>query len=470
MHRAASQTGGPSARLPLYDHNRHRSDSPDSPSYRAKGARRNAVRLATWRVVNWFRRTRLFSQCIIATLLILALLIWFTWQIQVEIVFYPRSWIRNHVEKIEPLHGCFKPENIPPTYNLTLARAPKRHEVHSGISLQLGMSCYDFAGTIRNDPASPSMTTSSKTYFHTYWRTDLVEFDDRQAWMLRSFFATQDLNKVSLILWSDHEKLKHNPYITTFLRTYPKSFSVRVVEMDVLARHTALAGSRLLKRKDKKAWVDGDLVRLLVTWEYGGVWIDMDSLLTRDLSPLLEHEFVTQWDCYGELPLYPLLLILIQSWGLDKIYQPLNGALMHFLRHSPYLCEAFHIMARSPDPRPGTTDWGSTLYLKLWRRLMNEGIPPFKILPFCFSDGRSCRLDNRIPDPFVPDASTWGGGRKFKELEGVLDKIFSVHLHNQWEKNFPSGGWVERFLLKMYERKLSGAPMKEAGSGRSGHG
>ena len=58
-------------------------------------------------------------------------------------------------------------------------------------------------------------------------------------------------------------------------------------------------GSDLLKVKDEKAWIDGDVVRLLVLWAYGGVWIDMDSLLTRDMTPLLEHEFVTQWDCYG---------------------------------------------------------------------------------------------------------------------------------------------------------------------------
>ena len=45
----------------------------------------------------------------------------------------------------------------------------------------------------------------------------------------------------------------------------------------------------LLHSKDTKAWVDGDLVRLLVTWAYGGVWVDMDSLLSRDLSPLLEQ-------------------------------------------------------------------------------------------------------------------------------------------------------------------------------------
>jgi len=29
-----------------------------------------------------------------------------------------------------------------------------------------------------------------------------------------------------------------------------------------------------------------------------------------------------------------------------------------------------------------------------------------------------------------------------------------VHLHNQWEKAFPKGGWVERLLLARYEEKL----------------
>ncbi|TFY73267.1 hypothetical protein EWM64_g10746 [Hericium alpestre] len=168
----------------------------------------------------------------------------------------------------------------------------------------------------------------------------------------------------------------------------------------------------------------------------------MDSLLTRDLTPLLEHEFVTQWDCY------------------DKIYQPLNGALMRFHQHSPYLCEAFHIMATSPPPRASSTDWGALLYLKLWRRLVAEGIPPFKILPFCFSDARSCRLDNRLPDPFVPDPKDrrWTLGLTRDEGGGLdkrLQKIFAVHLHNQWEKDFPQDGWVRRLLLQRYQDKLS---------------
>lgn len=52
---------------------------------------------------------------------------------------------------------------------------------------------------------------------------------------------------------------------------------------------------------------------------------------------------------------------------------------MRFHIHSPYLCEAFHIMATDSPPRPHSTDWGSTLYLKLYRRLLRGGVRPFKV-------------------------------------------------------------------------------------------
>ena len=98
-----------------------------------------------------------------------------------------------------------------------------------------------------------------------------------------------------------------------WLRKYPDAFHVMLVDAEVLARGTALEGNSLLRARDNRAWVDGDLIRLLVTWAYGGVWVDMDSLLTRDLSPLLEHEFVTQWDCYG------MYLISHQHHMLDSL-------------------------------------------------------------------------------------------------------------------------------------------------------
>ncbi|KAL0960106.1 hypothetical protein HGRIS_011748 [Hohenbuehelia grisea] len=395
----------------------------------------------------WFIRPRtvfLVIKIVVPTIVLVVLLGMFTYEPHIELAFYQRKWIKEEIEHLEPLAGCFDSSRVSANYNLSEAAYGRtRTEVQAGMPLKMGLDCYDFAGTIQGDPSKRSsapLAADDRTQYHTYWRNDLAPFGPRQEWMLKSFFATQDVSTTRLILWSNGD-LGHNEILQNYLRRYPAAFALKIVDIPSLAQGTELQGSPLLKSKDAKAWVDGDLIRLLLLWNYGGVWVDMDSLLTRDLEPLLEHEFVTQWDCY------------------DKVYQPFNGALMRFRQHSPYLCEAFHVMAISAPPRSGSTDWGSLLYFKLWRRLVAGGIPPFKVLPFCFSDGRSCRLDNRLPDPFTADDSKgrWTKGLGIEEgggLDAALKKVFGVHLHNQWDKEFPSGGWVDRLLLKRFDKKL----------------
>ncbi|OBZ67485.1 hypothetical protein A0H81_12600 [Grifola frondosa] len=204
---------------------------------------------------------------------ILALLVvggLFLWEPHIELAFYSRA-------------------RVSPSYNVSEAvYGRKKTEVHSGVPMRLGMDCYDFAGTIKPESSRSHghVLADDRVQYHTYWRTDLAPFGERQEWMLKSFFATQNTENTRLILWSNGDLS---------------------IDFDNLARGTALEGSELLRVHDTKAWIDGDLVRLLAIWTYGGVWVDMDSLLTRDLAPLLEHEFVTQWDCY------------------DKKYVPFNG-------------------------------------------------------------------------------------------------------------------------------------------------
>ncbi|KAK7437932.1 hypothetical protein VKT23_018367 [Stygiomarasmius scandens] len=392
-------------------------------------------------------RHRLYTilKFLLPTLFLILFYTIYTYEPHIEIAFYERDWVHKEIEPIKPLGGCFDSGRVSPRYNVSEAvYGPKRTNPQAGIPMRFGMDCYDFAGTIQSPPKTSFslIPPEEKTQFHTYWRIDLAEFGPRQEYMLKSFFATQDLSSTRLVLWSNGNLAEKNALLQKYLEKYPDSFAVKKLSISELARGTVLEGHALLTSTDKKAWLDGDLIRLLLLWNYGGVWVDMDSLLTRDLEPLLEHEFVTQWDCY------------------DKKYSALNGALMRFRQHSPYLCEAFHIMLNDSPPRASSTDWGSILYLKLWRRLVAASIPPFKILPFCFSDGRSCRLDNRLPDPFVPDDSKgkWTMGLGMEE-NGALDKtlhekVFGVHLHNQWEKEFPRNGWVERLLLKRYDKEL----------------
>lgn len=64
------------------------------------------------------------------------------------------------------------------------------------------------------------------------------------------------------------------------------------VDLSLLAEGTELEGSSVLAEvgdSDDGGGGGGDpIFQLLVLWRYGGVWMDMDSLLTRDLTPLLE--------------------------------------------------------------------------------------------------------------------------------------------------------------------------------------
>jgi len=390
---------------------------------------------------SWIWRTRTCRQAFKALLVVTVatlLIFWWFWELHVELTLYPRNWAHRGVMKVERSSGCFSRSRLSPKYNLTRALAPKRYEFQAGLPLRLGMDCYDFAATFQ--PLSAALDPSSGiTNFHMYWRADpKTPFGERQEWTIKSFFATQDLWKSWLMLWSNGD-LRTNEAVWKWMKRYPDVFYLKIVDLECLAKGTSLEGSELLHRKDRNAWVDADLIRLLVIWAYGGIWMDMETLLARDLSPLLEHEFVTQWDCY------------------DKVYQPSNGALMHFLQHSPYLCEAFDIIARSPPPKAGSVEWDALLYLKLWRRAVAAGVGPFKILPFCFTDAQSCRGNDRLPGPFSKDESSWAGVLGFHEgglLDQTLRKIFSVRLHSQRSKTFPRDGWVDRLLLKRYDNIL----------------
>jgi hypothetical protein len=244
--------------------------------------------------------------------LFVVIVLWFLYEPHIELAFYNRDWIKQEIERVHPLAGCFDAGKVSLKYNVSEALYGRRKtDVQAGVPLRMGMDCYDFAGTIRAEPKTSKhpVPLEKRTHFHSYWRTDLAPFGERQEWMLKSFFATQDVSSTRFILWSNGD-LRGNPILNKYVDAYPEAFAMHVVDVEELAKGTTLERSALLTSKDSKAWTDGDLVRLLLLWAYGGVWIDMDSLLTRDLEPLLEHEFVTQWDCYGRQFAFFFLIVI----------------------------------------------------------------------------------------------------------------------------------------------------------------
>ncbi|KAI0301639.1 hypothetical protein B0F90DRAFT_1718861 [Multifurca ochricompacta] len=358
-----------------------------------------------------------------------------TWELHLMLDFYPRQWWAQSLPPVPPLRGCFSPERVSSLYNISDHVFGARHtDIQAGMLLSLGVDCYDFASTIRAKGVPAH--ASRRTNFHSLWPAERAPFGARQEAMLKSFLTTQPLGSSRLVLWS-HGDVSTDALLRAYTARYRDVIELRVVDLSLLAMGTEVEDSSLVKSNDPAS--SEYLLRLLILWQHGGVWVDMDSLLTRDLSPLLEHEFVTQWEC-----------------DYDKNIHPMTSALMHFYQHSPYLCEAFHVLVTSLHPH-SSADSVARLYGGLWSRLIAESWPPFKVLPFCFSDGRSCDLRNQLPNPLKPDGK-WvddfgleeGGG-----LDQRLQKVFAVHLHDRGNGGFPDGGWVQRLLIERYDRSLS---------------
>lgn len=230
---------------------------------------------------------------------------WRRYEVHVEVQVYLRGWIYRTITPVAPLSGtCFSPERIAETqYNLTLAQAPRHVDVHAGLAMSLGDDCYNFAKTVPRRPLD-GMVLPQHTIFHVYWRNELRALGARQTALLRSLLATQDRDTTSVVLWTNTDPtsmLSSNPELVALRALYGEQrFVVRAVDKAALAKGTPIAGSARLDVADEKAWLDGDIVRLLVLWAHGGMWVDMDTILTgRDLRVLTESEWVTQWDCYG---------------------------------------------------------------------------------------------------------------------------------------------------------------------------
>ena len=89
---------------------------------------------------------------------VLLLLLYLFWELHIELSLYRRSWVRQEVEPLTPLRGCFRPQQVSPLYNVTeRLYGPRITEVHSGMAMRHGLDCYDFAGTIRPSPSSSAL-------------------------------------------------------------------------------------------------------------------------------------------------------------------------------------------------------------------------------------------------------------------------------------------------------------------------
>lgn len=125
------------------------------------------------------------------------------------------------------------------------------------------------------------------TYFHVY--TEVKTENELEC--IKSYFATQNLQKTKLVIQSDYDISNQEN-----IKEYKDKIDFRIYNPIEEAKGTILENHvEKLLAKDGKYYLQSDLLRLLALHKYGGIWIDMDIILLRDFKPILDQEFLYQW-------------------------------------------------------------------------------------------------------------------------------------------------------------------------------
>ncbi|KAK9765256.1 hypothetical protein K7432_006549 [Basidiobolus ranarum] len=154
-------------------------------------------------------------------------------------------------------------------------------------------------------PASPDVPKNNENIcsadepsmlFHIFWRGP---FTDKIALTVKSFLYTQPLECSKLVIWLHEwgtaEQLLENEFSKPFL-----DFPARLIEFKRWNLDTILSLSPdFANVKTQKINTVGysDMVRFLVLHVYGGIYLDGDVLLLRDMRPLYHtpENFAYKW-------------------------------------------------------------------------------------------------------------------------------------------------------------------------------
>jgi len=248
----------------------------------------------------------------------------------------------------------------------------------------------------------PEKINNYKTAIHFIWCVNKKgrPFERKQSLALKSAIVTQNLDTTEIYLWSNID-LKENEDVKELL----PHINFRIYDPFELSIDTPLEGfNEKLKRDDDNFFLGGDLARLLILYKYGGVYCDCDIVLLRDLSPLLDNEFMYQW-----------------GTELDKI----NGAIMRMFAGSDLATQCLEWILRIQGGQL-STHWGSELY-----SFVRQSNKDWTIFP--------CAFFNTEWQVGINMAESGHPFKKSADSNKLFEGAFAWHWHNKWDAEIEEG-------------------------------
>lgn len=140
-------------------------------------------------------------------------------------------------------------------------------------------------------PVPTHHDASAPMLYHTFAAGMML---DRLDVMSNAFLYTQPLDRSLLIIWfiSSEELEQYLQHTLPQRQSWPIRLMLFRETNDFVKLQSAPLSS-LVSTADRTML--SDQLRIVLLRKYGGIWLDSDTVLLRDLSPLWPYEFASRW-------------------------------------------------------------------------------------------------------------------------------------------------------------------------------
>lgn len=245
-----------------------------------------------------------------------------------------------------------------------------------------------------------------ETNFHVQWIGSPI--GRMQAMTIKAFLTSQQ-DKAKLTVWVD----RHS-------NTNEANELKDLVNFQFFDAKEEIKGTPF-EGRNMNYW-NTDIMRMVYLSKYGGVHIDMDTVLLRDLAPLLDQEFFYTWGMTEEI-----------AGGVINLFKgsEVNNA----------ICQAI-------------IEGGHGLYKELFSYVREKH--DFALWPCAwFNTEWAIRPEQYLDDDHFQFIRS--PVKKNKYASEFYDGVFSWHWHNCWRDQIEDGSkWqlMEEFINKRFNHKF----------------
>jgi hypothetical protein len=287
--------------------------------------------------------------------------------------------------------------------------------------------------TLRN--GSYSCTPENPMIIHTFWHGEIT---DKVALMIKSFLFTQPLNCARLKVWFaefNQSAIAENSYVPQFQRfvengvvefksftfdeqfmLYGENHSVEDLIMQQCSKDIFHCSKESLSPQAFYRSFS-DLVRLILLYNFGGIYIDMDTILLRDLSPL--YYAPDEFSC---------------NWGAER--NRMNTAFFKMSLHS----EKAKILITEGLKMQSFHPLKFNEYLS-WHRRRLLMLPNVLFDPIWMSYDLS-KLKWKMHPHMLNYEQPWQVRHENYMLDRFFEGAYTFHWHNHWDAKIVRGSWM----------------------------